>query len=443
MTSPRNASTRNPLPATPARLLVLALAVLALAVFAGCGGAKDGDASKPAPGASTPVQGALVLSKAQFDKITDENGKSRFVPGPAKLVIARPGIEGWTQVDVEDPESNVFHKAAWVTLPGGAEGLLTIGANAAPKPAHLKLWSKTGNSWTGETLATAEFGGKFNRYRDYEIGDVDGDGTDEIAMATHDQGAVFVLEPGEEGWEPVEIDHHENMFVHEIELGDVDGDGKVEIFATPSEPNRVDGSPQPGWIVRFDHQEDGSYERMELMRHATRHIKEILLTDVEGDGTLELYASVEATLGKGAGAGEKLEIRRYDPNGTGEDFQTVATLDDKQCRFLTPGDVDGDGQTEIVATAYKSGVWLLEPGPEAWSTTLVDADSAGYEHASDVADLDADGTPEIYVAADNQGQVRRYTWNGSGFDREVLFDTPKSDITFGLYALPGQTPASP
>ena len=40
-------------------------------------------------------------------------------------------------------------------------------------------------------------------------------------------------------------------FVHEIEIGDVDGDGVLEVYATPSEPNRLDGKPQSGVVVRY------------------------------------------------------------------------------------------------------------------------------------------------------------------------------------------------
>ena len=119
----------------------------------------------------------------------------------------------------------------------------------------------------------------------------------------------------------------------------------------------------------------------------------------------------------------------------------VASLDDRLCRFLTAGDVDGDGRREMVAATFRSGLWLLRPGADptgSFEVTLIDRDSSGFEHAAILTDLDADGTDELYVASDDQGEVRRYTWNGSGFDKEVIFsrEIPRSVFTWNIMPVP-------
>ena len=38
----------------------------------------------------------------------------------------------------------------------------------------------------------------------------------------------------------------------------------------------------------------------------------------------------------------------------------------------------------------------------SFTKELIDADSSGFEHAAGIADLDGDGRPELYVAADDQ-----------------------------------------
>src|SRR5690606_9368680 len=106
----------------------------------------------------------------------------RPVPRPAKLVILRKGeANTWSREEIEDPDSNVFHKAmAW------RGGVLTIGAARAPEPATLKYWSRGAAGWEATTVwSVAWEGAKFNRLRDLEIGDVDGDGQDELVIATH------------------------------------------------------------------------------------------------------------------------------------------------------------------------------------------------------------------------------------------------------------------
>jgi PAS domain-containing protein len=296
-----------------------------------------------------------------------------------------------------DPESNVFHKA--IAFDGG---ILTLGGSAAA----IKLWrAGEDGAYSAETIWTRDFGGRFSRMRDAEIADIDGDGQLDIAVATHDQGVVAIVKRGADGsWTAEEIDQEPDTFVHEIEIGDLDGDGVLEVYATPSEPNRLDGTPQHGSVVRYVPAKGEG--RTEVADLGDRHAKEILVADVDGDGRDELYVVVEAV------SGGRVEIRRYDADTPPDAGAVIAELDDTQTRFLSVGDVDGDGRREMVAAGMRSGLWLLRPGPApartAWAKTLIDASSGGFEHASILADLDGDGRDELYVASDNQGEVRRY-----------------------------------
>ena len=60
-------------------------------------------------------------------------------------------------------------------------------------------------------------------------------------------------------------------------------------------------------------------------------------------------------------------IRRYLADTYPTEGEIIATLDDKLCRFLTVGDVDGDGTLEMVAAAAEAGLWLLRPKNGRWS----------------------------------------------------------------------------
>ena len=63
---------------------------------------------------------------------------------------------------------------------------------------------------------------------------------------------------------------------------------------------------------------------------------------------------------------------------------------------------------------------------------LIDAASSGYEHATYLADLDRDGAQEIYVASDDQQELRMYAWNGTGFSKTVLSEIPANRITWNI-----------
>ena len=99
----------------------------------------------------------------------------------------------------------------------------------------------------------------------------------------------------------------------------------------------------------------------------------------------------------------------------------IAELDDTLCRFLTAGDIDGDGRSELIAATHKSGIWLLQPADKGWSVTSLDKDSSGFEHAAILTDLDDDGTDELYVASDKHNEIRRYRWQDGQPIREVIY----------------------
>lgn len=427
-------------PAFPA----LALLTLLAGLFLACApsedaGTSDADARQAdAAAASTATRSApadlpngLLVSLAALGK----NAEGRPMPLPARLGILTRQSGEWIYEIVEDTDSNVFHKAM-VFDPQGEDGpgILTLGGTAAV----VKLWHRSGGEWQAETLWQADFGGRFSRMRDGEIGDLLGEGSESIAIATHDQGVVAVLHATDDGWVAEEMDRQESTIVHEVEIGDLDGDGTLEVYATPSAKNKLDGSEQPGEITRYVPAlaSEGSGEREVVVPLGNRHAKEILTADMDGDGKDELYASVEAV------SGGQVEIRQYQATDDGglTEGVVIATLADKLSRFLTAGDIDGDGTLEMVATGKSSGVWLLRPPTEGteWQKTSIDTDSAGFEHAALLTDLDGDGTDELYVASDDDKEIRRYVWKDGEAVRETIhkWEDDLSRFTWNLMPVP-------
>jgi hypothetical protein len=427
------------------RITLYSTLLAAAAALLACGSGEDAAPAKPAPETPPPaaaqvpqvpqtpadLPNGIVLALAQFKTV-----EGKPVPGAARLeFLYRKGGE-WRTSSWEDEESNVFHKAM---LYEGAEGprILTLGGTAA----IVKTWLRNGDALEGATHWSEDFGGRFSRMRDAEVADLYGDGGASIAVATHDQGVVAVLRPqAAGGFETIELDRKPDTFVHEIEIGDLDGDGVPEVYATPSEPNRLEGGEeQAGDVVRYVPASGAG--RQVVAALGTRHAKEILVADADGDGRDELYVSVEGSVGEDKKLVDPVEIRRYDADTPADAGVVIATLKDRLSRFITVGDVDGDGRQEMVVATFSAGVWLLRPGADAkgaWKTQLIDRDSKGFEHAAILTDLDGDGLDELYVASDKHKQVRRYVWDGTRMKREVIYKRPDARpiFTWNLMPLP-------
>jgi len=406
-------------------VLVLAV-ILGLSLSANCGQKKE----EAPPTCPVSVGATLYLSQAQFFLEKDTDGKMQGVPGPARLEIWSHSGSGWNKEVIEDPESNVFHKAAWFRPVEGEPGILTIGG----AQAFLKIWRKTGDKWEAESLWNPTFGGKADRLRDFEIADVTGDGADDIVIATHDQGVVAVLVWKDGAYHPEELLSKENTFVHEIEVGDVDGDGMIEIFSTPSKPNKLDGSIQSGKIDMFEF-EDGEWINRPVDVLETRHAKEILCVTLTGEDRPVLFGLLEGEGIGGQEAGDSTKIRMYRFDGGEISHADIVSLPGKLCRCLTHGDTDGDGIEELIAATKSDGIWKLTPpavGESSWKKQLIATGTSGFEHAICLYDFSGDGMKELYVASDDQKELRRYWFNGKDYSMEVLGTLKNMLITFNV-----------
>jgi len=421
-----------------AALAALAGAALLLAACEKGGSSGDQGAKQQAPAAASaapaavaappvrePLVGgpypALLVAEAQFTDAVAADGTKKAVPGYAKLLIVRKTEHGWTVTKLEDPDSNAFHKAMpW------ENGFLTIGATQA----MLKTWQFVNGAWAQQTRWNPKFGGKFDRLRDIEQGDVDGDRKDDLVIATHDQGVIAVVHPSL-GWKVEEIDRQPDTFVHEIELGDVDGDGTLEIFATPSKPNKLD-QEQPGEVRMYRYGKSG-WQKSIVDAPGDTHAKEILTADTDRNGVAELFVVWEGAIGEGGAIVRPVTIKQYRLLGSGKfSSSEVASVPDRQMRAIAAGDVNGDGKIDLVAGAMSTGLWLFEQDGTGWKKSLIDAASSGFEHPVCLADLDGDGQLEIYVASEDQHELRQYRWQNGAFVKTVIAPLTPGDITWNI-----------
>ena len=157
--------------------------------------------------------------------------------------------------------------------------------------------------------------------------------------------------------------------------------------------------------------------------------------DVNNDGRLDLVVAdhcqgVFVYLGDGAGrwtgVARSMHPPAVRPGDTGFEIRLGA-------EDVAVGDVNGDGFTDIVAAASDEGglnVYLSDGGGQSWVWTEADLPHEGWANRVALADLNADGTPDL-VACMGVGP-RVWLGDGNGGWREASEGLP-SPMMHGLY----------
>lgn len=233
----------------------------------------------------------------------------------------------------------------------------------------------------------------YTTIHDIAVGDVDGDGEDElVGLAQHDSTLFYYDIPDDPTVSPwPEANRHIVMTginTKGLLVLDIDGDGRNEILAGNSIYSLETGTDGPQW------QRDDFTEGYEHPRLA--------VADLDGDGDLEIAITEGDLPAHGDRDGRLAWFDRSVDEATGETTWTEHVLrDDLFCpHTLEIADFDGDGTPDIFVGEMGLGI---HPDPEL--TIFLNRGDAVFEqrvisrgvptHEARVVDIDGDGKPDI------------------------------------------------
>lgn len=289
-------------------------------------------------------------------------------------------------------------QVAWSTAFGApAGGYKTVAIADLTASPGMEVLSGFDDGWVNCLDARGQvvwrfFGDRFRTGGGFAVADVDRDGENEVLYGT-DNGHIYCLSgTGDVQWRYFELAPYGRSGIN---VADLEGDGKVEVLVTRSNVGNAT------CLMALDGASGAFLWRTkDLMQGYNSNA----IVDFEGDGRFEVLH---------ADKGNQL----YCENADGSRRWTAALKGRGIFSAPCAADIDGDGAIEVMPP-------MRDEDPESGACTYVVGPTGVIEKALDlggsanaspaVGDIDGDGQLELIVPADKPARIHALSWGASG-----------------------------
>ena len=330
---------------------------------------------------------------------------------PTDFALARSGTVGAILTQVTPVSGSVYT----VTV-SGITGAGTLGLNLVDDSS---IHDQVGNALVTPNAA-ASFANQATfatgTYpRSVTLGDVNGDGKPDLAVANANGDNVSVLLGNGNGTFAAQQTFATGASPRSVTLGDVNGDGRLDLAAANNLSNTISVLLGNG---------NGTFIAQQTFATGTKPYS-VALGDVNGDGRPDLAVANSAS--------NTISVLLGNGNGTFIAQQTFATGTKPYSVAL--GDVNGDGRPDLAVANFNSDTisLLLGNGNGKFSAQQTFATGTGPISVT-LGDVNGDGKPDLAVANLSGNAVSVLLGNGNGtFAAQQTFATgtnPRS-VTLG------------
>lgn len=362
-----------------------------------------------------------------------------------EVLLLDPGA-GWSveRLDLRYPgaaaaiDSGEFVVSEIGDIDGDGHPEIVLAVTPTGAPPYLLAYRCDRGRWQAEPIQRNIESVDF--IRSVALGDLDGDGCDEIVIGTRPDGAIVLFERRPSGYTAALIDTQQqganNSNIREVAIGDIGNTGQLDVFAASARANEpVKWDRVPGAIFRY-RRTGGRWERLVIEDHGGQtHTRMLRVGKVRGlEQVVSCAVGVHDTQHQRIDPEPVLQMHRLAPDGTVE-RETIAVLEKAiKSRSLAIGDIDGDGANELVVGTRSLGfgdygatflyLFKYDATAGAWSRQTLDTSEPLGFHCVTLADLDGEGRPVVIASDDGKGLVKAYRFRDGAWQAEVILSRP-------------------
>ena len=244
------------------------------------------------------------------------------------------------------------------------------------------------------------------------VGDFNGDGKLDLAVASSARGSVSILLGNGDGTFQAAVEYLAVSNPSSVAVGDFNGDGKLDVVVANSGSNNVSVLLGNG---------DGTFQNA-LDFNVGSSPSSVAVGDFNGDGKLDLAVANNAS--------GNVSILLGNGDGT---FQPAADFDaGSDPSSVAVGDFNGDGRLDLaVANNGSSNVSILLGNGDGTFQSAVDFGTGSNPEAVALGDFNGDEKLDLAVADFGSGNVSILLGNADGTFQ------PATDYTAGIGVSPG------
>lgn len=361
--------------------------------------------------------------------------------------------DGWkaTRLDLrypgaaEDAEYGDFIFTGVGDIDGDGHQEIVFAVTPTGGACYLLAYRDDSGSWRSEPIYRGFEAVNF--IRSMALGDLDGDGCDEIVIGSRPNGATILLDRQSSHTTAEVIDASQEGVgisnVREVTIGDIGG-GQPDVFTASARSNirpKSDETPDikwnsvPGRLFRH-HRIDGGWERTVITDYdGVTHTRLLRVGEIAGARRL-----VSCSVGVHHSEQQRIDpepILRMHTLGPDGSFtsEIIGVLEKSiMCRSMAIGDIDGDGENELVVGTRSLAfgdhgtsflyAYKYDAANAAWTRTILDTSVPLGFRSLILADLDGDGRLAVIASDDGKGMIKAYRLRAGAWQSEVILSRP-------------------